>query len=72
MNSTLREVSHIAKCNGNNFTLWKFGTWLLLEHYNLVGIVDGQEPYPVEVTLCPHTLSKQMFNIPTRIHSGTR
>ena len=38
-NSTLREVNHIAKFNGTNFSLWKFGTWLLLEQHNLVGIV---------------------------------
>ncbi|EFX75146.1 hypothetical protein DAPPUDRAFT_323688 [Daphnia pulex] len=47
-NSTPREVNHIAKFNGTNFSLWKFGTWLLLEQHNLVGIVNGDEPYLVE------------------------
>ncbi|XP_046462670.1 uncharacterized protein LOC124208838 [Daphnia pulex] len=47
-NSSFREVSHIAKFNGNNFSLWKFGCWLLLEQHNLVGIVNGDELYPAE------------------------
>ncbi|EFX63412.1 hypothetical protein DAPPUDRAFT_335496 [Daphnia pulex] len=46
--STLREVSHIAKFNGQNFPLWKFGCWLLLEQHQLVKIVNGQERLPVE------------------------
>jgi hypothetical protein len=48
-NSSFREVSHIAKFNGKNFSLWKFGCWLLLEQHNLVGIVNGEEPFPDEV-----------------------
>ena len=47
--STLREVSHIAKFNGQNFPLWKFGCWLLLEQHQLVKIVNGQERFPAEV-----------------------
>ncbi|EFX64403.1 hypothetical protein DAPPUDRAFT_334238, partial [Daphnia pulex] len=46
--STLREVSHIAKFNGQNFPLWKFGCWLLLEQHQLVKIVNGQERLPAE------------------------
>jgi hypothetical protein len=63
MNSTLREVSHIAKFNGTNFSLWKFGTWLLLEQHNLVGIVNGEELYPEEVRLFYHThVTNRWFN----------
>ena len=47
-NSSFREVSHIAKFNGRNFALWKFGCWLLLEQHNLVQIVNGDELFPAE------------------------
>ena len=43
MSESLRDVNHIAKFNGRNFSLWKFGCWLLLEQYNLVKIVNGEE-----------------------------
>ena len=48
MNNT-RDVGHIAKFNGNNFSLWKFGLWLLLKKDNLVKIVTGEEKIPTEV-----------------------
>ena len=47
----MRDVGHIAKFNGQNFSLWKFGCWLLLEQHNLVKVVNGEEPIPVEVFL---------------------
>jgi predicted PP-loop superfamily ATPase len=47
--STLREVSHIANFNGQNFLLWKFGCWLLLEQHQLVKILNGQERFPAEI-----------------------
>ena len=59
LNSTLREINHIAKFNGTNFSLWKFGTWLLLEQHNLVGIVNGDEPYPVDVSICSNIFSNR-------------
>ena len=56
-NSTLRDVSHIAKFNGQNFPIWKFGCWLLLEQHGLVPIVEGQERIPVQVeVLTTHNL----------------
>jgi hypothetical protein len=47
--STLRDVGHIEKLNGRNFPQWKFGVWLLLEHCNLVPLVEGTEELPEEV-----------------------
>jgi hypothetical protein len=46
---TLKDVGHIAKFDGKNFPLWKFGCWVILEHHNLLPIVDGTEKKPVEV-----------------------
>jgi len=60
-NSSFREVSHIAKFNGKNFSLWKFGCWLLLEQHNLVGIVNGDEPFPAEVLSLHNTNYQQML-----------
>ena len=48
MNYT-RYVSHIAKFNGKNFQLWKFGLWLLLKRDSLVNIVTGEEKKPTEI-----------------------
>ena len=44
-----RDVSHIAKFNGQNFALWKFGCWLLLEQHNLVKVVTGEDKMPAEI-----------------------
>lgn len=49
--NTLREVNHIAKFNGSNFSLWKFGCWLLLKQHGLVDIVTGEERHPGEVDI---------------------
>jgi hypothetical protein len=46
---TLKDVGHIAKYYGKNFSLWKFGCWVIIEHHNLVLIVDGTQKKPVEV-----------------------
>jgi hypothetical protein len=47
--STTRDVSHIVKFNGQNFPLWKFGFWILLEQHDLVKVVNGEETKPAEV-----------------------
>ena len=47
--SKLKDAAHIAKFDGSNFSLWKFGCWLLLEQHDLVKVVEGQELLPVEV-----------------------
>lgn len=46
--STTRDVSQIVKLNGQNFTLWKFGFWILLERHELVNTVNGEEILPAE------------------------
>jgi hypothetical protein len=40
---------YIVKFNGQNFPIWKFGFWILLEQHDLVKIVNGEEPLPAEV-----------------------
>lgn len=47
--STLREVSHIAKYDGQNFSLWKLGLWVLLEQHDLIRVVTGDEVIPEQV-----------------------
>jgi hypothetical protein len=47
--NTTRDVGHIVKFNGQNFPLWKFGFWILLEQHELVKIVNGEETLPAEV-----------------------
>lgn len=42
------DVSHIAKFEGQNFSLLKFGCWLLLEQHNLIKVVTGEETIPPE------------------------
>lgn len=49
MNNTTRDVGHIVKFNGQNFPLWKFGFWILLEQHDLVKIVNGETALPAEV-----------------------
>ncbi|EFX60424.1 hypothetical protein DAPPUDRAFT_335029, partial [Daphnia pulex] len=48
MNNTTRDVGHIVKFNGQNFPLWKFGFWILLEQHDLVKIVNGEQALPAE------------------------
>lgn len=43
------QISHIAKYDGQNFSLWKLGLWVLLEEHNLIQIVTGEETLPDEV-----------------------
>jgi hypothetical protein len=49
MNNTTRDVGHIVKFNDQNFPLWKFGFWILLEQHDLVKIVNGETALPAEV-----------------------
>ena len=61
MTTMTRDVSHIAKFNGQNFALWKFGCWLLLEQHNLVKSVTGEDEMPAEVFLLIKPADKQMI-----------
>lgn len=46
-----RDISHITKFDGNNFSFWKFQLKLILEHHGLVDIVEGKEPMPKAIDL---------------------
>jgi hypothetical protein len=41
-----KDVSHIAKFDGQNYSLWKLGLWVLLEQHNLIDIVTGDYTIP--------------------------
>ncbi len=46
-----KDVSHVVKFNGTNFPFWKFQLCLVLEQYDLVPIVFGDEPKPRPITI---------------------
>lgn len=48
--STSKDVSHIIKFYGTNFSSWKFGIWRFLEKFKLTSVVDGTESFPAQVT----------------------
>ncbi|EFX68670.1 hypothetical protein DAPPUDRAFT_259795 [Daphnia pulex] len=41
MNSAHKDVSHIAKYDGANFSLWKLGLFVLLEQNDLIDVTTG-------------------------------
>ncbi|KAK4030698.1 hypothetical protein OUZ56_024038 [Daphnia magna] len=46
--STSKDVSHIIKFYGTNFSSWKFGIWRFLEKFKLTSVVDGTESFPAQ------------------------
>jgi len=50
-NSTAKDVSHIPKFNGSNFSSWRFGLDMLLEQHKLQGIVYRTVRIPAEVII---------------------
>jgi len=48
-NNTAKDVGHIAKFDGSNFSTWKYGVWMLLEKNKLISIVDWSERLPEQV-----------------------
>lgn len=44
--NTSKDVSHIAKFDGQNYSLWKLGLWVLLEQHGLIDIVTGDNTIP--------------------------
>jgi hypothetical protein len=51
MNSALRDVSHIAKYDGANFSLWKLGLFVLLEQNDLIEVTTGVSVLPEQVQI---------------------
>ena len=49
MNSTQKDVSHIAKYDGANFSLWKLGLFVLLEQNDLIDVTTGDGIMPEQV-----------------------
>ncbi|EFX62957.1 hypothetical protein DAPPUDRAFT_336151 [Daphnia pulex] len=49
MNSAHRDVSHIAKYDGANFSLWKLGLFVLFEQMDLIDITTGALILPEQV-----------------------
>ncbi|KZR98137.1 Uncharacterized protein APZ42_006578 [Daphnia magna] len=44
--NTSKYVSHVAKFDGQNYSLWKLGLWVLLEQHDLIDIVTGGYTIP--------------------------
>lgn len=47
----LKDVGHLTKFDGTNFTRWQQGLMLTLEQYELLNVVNGKEEKPAEVTM---------------------
>jgi hypothetical protein len=45
----LKDVGHLTKFDGTNFTRWQQGLMLILEQHELLQIVHGTEVKPIEV-----------------------
>ena len=44
-----KDVGHLTKFDGTNFTRWQQGLFLILEQHDLLKIVNGTETKPTEV-----------------------
>jgi hypothetical protein len=51
MNSAHKDVSHIAKYDGANFSLWKLGLFVLLEQNDLIDVTDGVFTLPEQIRI---------------------
>jgi hypothetical protein len=52
--SNSKDVTHIAKFDGQNYSLWKLGLWVLLEQHDLIKLVTGDEAIPATVKHFSH------------------
>jgi hypothetical protein len=59
--STHRETAHIAKYDGQNYSLWKLGLFVLFEQHNLTDLVTGEQLIPKEVENINHVLIFKIF-----------
>ena len=51
-----KDVAHIAKFDGQNYSLWKLGLWVLLEQHDLINVVTGEDTIPETVTIYIHNV----------------
>jgi hypothetical protein len=58
--STLKDISHLVKFDGNNFHEWNFGC-RLLETHGLLDVIDGIEKIPSEVSHMSESLRVKDF-----------
>ncbi len=56
---TSKDVAHIPKFNGTNFTNWKFQLFLVLEHCKVSKIVLGEEKKPLPVLDSGHVTNAE-------------
>ncbi|EFX66661.1 hypothetical protein DAPPUDRAFT_331849 [Daphnia pulex] len=47
--SPLKDVGHLTKFDGTNFTRWQQGLMLILEQHELLPIINGTEVKPSEI-----------------------
>lgn len=50
-NTLLKDVGHLTKFDGTNFTRWQQGLLLILEQHELLDIINGKEAKPAEVNI---------------------
>ena len=48
-NFSAKDISHITKFDGKNFSFWKSRLSLVLESYELLDVVDGSELEPTPI-----------------------
>ena len=68
--STSKDVSHIVKFDGTNFSSWKFGIWMFLEKHKLIQVVEGTETKPAEViqtVVHMHTHPLSVMRVPHNV-----
>lgn len=49
--SPLKDIGHLTKFDGINFTRWQQGLMLILEQHELLQIINGTEVKPSEVKI---------------------
>ncbi len=54
----LKDVGHLTKFDGTNFTRWQQGLFLTLEQHDLLKIANGTETKPTEVNTSSIVRSK--------------
>ena len=59
---SLRDVGHITKFNGTNFSLWKFNINIVFKQYNLLDIVLGTSEQPESLTSGDVSLKNNYWN----------
>lgn len=51
VNFSAKDISHITKFDGKNFSFWRSRISLVLEIYELLDVVDGSEVKPTPIVI---------------------